>query len=214
MDRTISTFRVLQTPVTVAPNVFASCTPNVPTPPAAPLTRTFCPDCTLPLSRNACNAVSAAIGMAAACSAVTFSGRKANLAVGAQAYSAYAPLQHPKTSSPTLNCVTFLPTASTWPATSAPSRVSVGPRKPPAGIRIGYGSPRMKCQSYGFTDAARTLMRTSSSLGTSFSTSTNCTTSGGPYFVYLAAFIAPLATENGRSFRSVRCAQAHKYTMR
>jgi hypothetical protein len=35
--RTISTFLVLQTPVTSAPNDFAICTANVPTPPDAPI---------------------------------------------------------------------------------------------------------------------------------------------------------------------------------
>src|SRR6266568_4889523 len=38
-----STFFVLHTPVTSAPNAFAICTANVPTPPDAPLMRTFCP---------------------------------------------------------------------------------------------------------------------------------------------------------------------------
>ena len=38
--RTRSTFVVLQTPVTTAPKALASCTANVPTPPAAPLMRT------------------------------------------------------------------------------------------------------------------------------------------------------------------------------
>ena len=41
----------------------------------------------------------------------------------AHTYSAKAPWQVPNTSSPGLNWVTFLPTASTWPATSTPNRV-------------------------------------------------------------------------------------------
>src|SRR2546422_163696 len=52
MDRTISTFLVLHTPVTSAPNDLAICTANVPTPPDAPLIRTFCPDRICPLSRR------------------------------------------------------------------------------------------------------------------------------------------------------------------
>jgi hypothetical protein len=44
----MSTFLVLQTPVTFAPNDFAICTANVPTPPDAPLTSTLCPARTLP----------------------------------------------------------------------------------------------------------------------------------------------------------------------
>ena len=43
MERTVSTFAVLHTPVTSAPNAFAICTANVPTPPDAPLMRTFWP---------------------------------------------------------------------------------------------------------------------------------------------------------------------------
>ena len=40
---TISTLPVLHTPVTSAPNDFAIWTAKVPTPPVAPLIRTFCP---------------------------------------------------------------------------------------------------------------------------------------------------------------------------
>lgn len=43
MDRTRSTFRVLHTPVTSAPNALASCTAKLPIPPDAPLTRTRWP---------------------------------------------------------------------------------------------------------------------------------------------------------------------------
>src|SRR6266511_1637578 len=42
-DRTMSTFLVLQTPVTSAPNDLAICTAKVPTPPDAPLIKTRCP---------------------------------------------------------------------------------------------------------------------------------------------------------------------------
>ena len=40
---TVKAVRVLQTAVTSAPNAFAICTAKVPTPPDAPLIRTFCP---------------------------------------------------------------------------------------------------------------------------------------------------------------------------
>ena len=53
----MSRFRVLHTPVTSAPYDFAICTANVPTPPDAPLIKTFCPGWTFPLSRRPCNAV-------------------------------------------------------------------------------------------------------------------------------------------------------------
>src|SRR5215472_14813306 len=115
MDRTIPTFPVLHTPVTSAPKDFAICTAKVPTPPAAPLIKTVCPAWIRPLSRSPCNAVSAAIGTEAACSNVTFSGFITNAASEAHVYSAKAPLHVPNTASPGLNCVTLLPTASTWP---------------------------------------------------------------------------------------------------
>ena len=59
IEATVSTFAVLHTPVTSAPNALAICTANVPTPPDAPLTSTLCPGWTCPLSRSACNAVTA-----------------------------------------------------------------------------------------------------------------------------------------------------------
>ena len=40
------TLDIEQTPVTSAPRAFAICTAKVPTPPEAPLIRTFCPGCT------------------------------------------------------------------------------------------------------------------------------------------------------------------------
>src|SRR5215471_15884910 len=182
MDRTISTFLVLQTPVTLAPNDLASCTANVPTPPAAPLIKTLCPGWMCPLSRRPCNAVSAAAGTEAACSNVTLAGFRTNADSEVDAYSARAPRQEPNTSSPGLNWVTFLPTASTWPATSTPGRVIFGLRTPLM-MRTGYGMPLMKCQSSGLMEAARTLINTSSSPGTGLSTSLIWTTPGGPYWL-------------------------------
>jgi hypothetical protein len=44
--------RGLPTPVTCAPNALASCTPNDPTPPAAPMIGTFCPAWTSPSSED------------------------------------------------------------------------------------------------------------------------------------------------------------------
>src|SRR5205807_8251709 len=90
---------------------------NVPTPPAAPLTKTFIPDCVCPFSpkrprRRPCNAVNPAIGTAAACANDTFAGFRASFDSEAHAYSAKAPRAHPKTASPGLDCVTLVPTAS------------------------------------------------------------------------------------------------------
>src|SRR5450755_2827047 len=148
MDRTMSAFLVLHTPVTSAPNDLAICTANVPTPPAEPLIKTFCPGWIFPLSRRPCNAVNAATGTEAACSNVTLSGFMTNVDSGAHTYSAKLPwrwlqalapeacglsIQTPNTSSPGLNCVTFLPAASTTPDTSTPGR--------PGCVTVGLGSP-------------------------------------------------------------------------
>ena len=58
--------RVLHTPVTSAPNALAICTAKEPTPPDAPVTSTVWPGRTFAMSRNACNAVMADVGTAAA----------------------------------------------------------------------------------------------------------------------------------------------------
>src|SRR6266568_354213 len=117
----------------------------------------MCPLSPKPLSpkppkRRPCNAVIAAIGTEAACSNVTLSGFTTNADSGAHTYSAKAPLQVPNTASPGLNWVTFLPTASTWPATSWPIRVSFGLRRPVI-MRTMYDVPR-KSRSSGLTEAA------------------------------------------------------------
>ena len=51
--RTSSTLRPLHTPVTSAPSALATCTANVPTPPDAPLTSTFCPGWTPAMQSSA-----------------------------------------------------------------------------------------------------------------------------------------------------------------
>ena len=91
MERTRSTFFVLVTPVTSAPNALAICTANVPTPPDAPLMRTFCPGWTLPSSRRSWSAVVADTPTAAACSNVRLAGFLMNWSSLARAYSAKAP---------------------------------------------------------------------------------------------------------------------------
>src|SRR3954470_16264313 len=100
MDRTVSIFGVLHTPVTAAANDLAICTANVPTPPDAPTIKTFCPGRTPPLSRRPRRAVQAEVGTAAAWSKVRLAGLGASVSSRAQAYSAKAPSQVPKTSSP------------------------------------------------------------------------------------------------------------------
>ena len=74
IERTSSTFRVLVTPVTSAPKALAICTANVPTPPDAPLMRTFWPGWTWPWSRSSWSAVVAETPTAAACSKVRLAG--------------------------------------------------------------------------------------------------------------------------------------------
>ncbi len=71
-------------------------------------------------SLNACNAVKAAVGIAAASLKVKFWGIMLIALSRARTYSAWEPRQLPKTASPTLNLRTFFPTASTLPATSMP----------------------------------------------------------------------------------------------
>ena len=87
-DRTMSRFFVLVTAATSVPNDLAICTANVPTPPPAPLTNTFCPGLMCPWSRRACNAVNPAIGTAADSSKERFAGFRAILFSRAAAYSA------------------------------------------------------------------------------------------------------------------------------
>src|SRR4030095_1091618 len=117
IDRTRSTFLPLHTPETPAPHDLHLGQANVHTPPDAPLIKTFSPGRTFPLSRRACNAVIAAMGTDAACSKVMLAGFSTTArSARAHTYSAKAPVFPPNTSSPCLNCVTFLPTASTVPA--------------------------------------------------------------------------------------------------
>jgi hypothetical protein len=178
---------VLHTPVTSAPNDLASRTENVPTPPDAPLISTCCPGWTRPLSRSPWRAVSPATGTAAACSNDTLPGFSASASSGTATYSARAPVPAPNTSSPGRKRVTLPPTASTTPAESVPSLV-FGVRSPICG-RATYGDPVMAYQSAGFTDAARTLTRTSSSPASGWSISRSSSTSGVPNRSWTTAFI-------------------------
>ena len=66
-------------------------TAKVPTPPEAPLIKTFCPALSCPLSRRPCSAVTPAIGTAAACSKVEFAGLSAMPTSVEVTYSATAP---------------------------------------------------------------------------------------------------------------------------
>src|SRR5215210_2418746 len=120
MARTRPDFDVLHTPVTTAPNALASCTAYDPTPPAAPMIRTFCPGWSLPASRRPLRAVMPEIGTAAACSKLRFAGFGAKRSALAHAYSAKDPSHVPYTRSPSLSWVTFLPADSTVPAASLP----------------------------------------------------------------------------------------------
>ena len=180
---------MLHTAVTSAPSAFAICTANVPTPPAAPLTRTCCPGSRRPWSRSAWRAVQPAMGTAAACSKVTSGGFTAKSSSVPRTYSAKAPPLEPNTSSPGRSCVTLAPTSSTRPATSRPGMLLFG-RRSPNERRMKYGSPRTRCQSTGLTDAALTRTSTlfASIVGSEISRSSS--SSGGPYSWLTIAFIA------------------------
>ena len=115
-ERTRSTFAVLHTPVTSAPNALASCTAKVPTPPDAPMISTCCPGCDLSVVAQALQGGEAGDGDRRRLleGEVRRLGRELVLAAQ-RAYSAKAPLPMPNTSSPGWNLVTSLPTASTTP---------------------------------------------------------------------------------------------------
>jgi len=148
IERTISCFPVLHNPVTTAPNDLAIWTAKVPTPPDAPIIKTFCPGLTFPLSRIPWKAVSAAVGTEAASSNVMLDGFCINPFSGTHISSAKAlQLPIPNTSSPIWNCLTLLPTTSTRPEKSSPSILCFGFRSPPVVKRINNDSPVNVCQS-------------------------------------------------------------------
>ncbi len=82
---------MLHTPVTSAPNAFAICTANVPTPPAAPITRARCPARSFATSRSAWSAVTPETGTAAACSKLSRAGLRASFSGRAIASSPNEP---------------------------------------------------------------------------------------------------------------------------
>src|SRR5215212_24799 len=79
IDRTMSTFVALATPVTSAPKAMAICRANEPTPPEAPMINTVCPAWTSPRSRTPCSAVSAEMVVTAAWAKVRFAGLGASV---------------------------------------------------------------------------------------------------------------------------------------
>src|SRR5215211_423865 len=132
------------------------------------------------------------MGTAAASSKDRLAGFKTNASSGAHTYSAKPPQPpadiSPNTSSPGLNCVTFLPTTSTCPAISDPRISFLGFRSPEL-RRIRKGSALRRWRSAAFADTAYTLTNNSLSLGLGFSTSLSSRTSGEPYSSYTIAFI-------------------------
>ena len=94
----------------------------------------------------------------------------------------------PNTSSPGWNSVTSFPTASTTPATSAPTLVLFGLRRPPPNSRTKYG-PVTPYHSTGLTDDAWTRSSTWWSSIAGMSTSRSSSTSGIPYRSWTIAFI-------------------------
>src|SRR5918995_2636383 len=188
IERTRSTFDVLDTPVTCAPNALAICTANDPTPPAAPITNTFCPDRTFPTLLRPWSAVNPVVGTVAASSKLRFVGLGASRLGRAVVYSANVPTPTPNTSSPTRNPVTPSPSTSTVPATSWPRTRCFGERSPDT-RRIAYGVPVMTCQSPMNALAAPTRSNTSSLPAMGTSTSSNLSTSAEPYSSCTIAFM-------------------------
>ena len=90
---------MLQTPVTFAPNDFAICTANVPTPPDAPLITLFAQAAPFPIA-NGSKGSERGSPTAADCSNVRLDGLGRRLFAAAPAYSANAPAHRPNTSSP------------------------------------------------------------------------------------------------------------------
>ena len=127
--------------------------------------------------------MSAETGTAAACSKVRFAGLGASLASSAQAYSAKEPSQVPNTSSPGLNRVTSLPTASTRPGDVRARTRCLRRAEPEPVERTRYGRPVMRCQTPGSTPAARTRTSTSSSPTAGLAMSSSSSTSVEPYCV-------------------------------
>src|ERR687891_1969364 len=194
-DRTKSTFRVLHTPVTSAPSALAICTASVPTPPDAPLIRTVVPGPTWPTSRMAIMAVRPDMTDAAASLNESLAGFLMSRDAAATVNSANVPwgvLSHkdPNTASSGWRSVTFLPTASTTPATSVPRTGVRGPRSPSRSRRT-KGTPVTVIQSGVLTLVARTRIRTSSSPTGGRSRSPSFSTrSGAPYLSWTIAFIS------------------------
>src|SRR6516162_3829571 len=117
--------------------------------------RTRWPDCTLAMVTSARQAVSPATGIPAASSKDRRRGFVAMASTEASAYSAYEPpFASAMTASPTFQGPVAFPTASMTPERSLP-----GMRRVPAGARA------VCFQSAVFTEAARTLIRTSPGCG-------------------------------------------------
>src|SRR3954452_12161420 len=73
------------------------------------------------------------------------------------------------------------------PARSEPITASFGRRRP-ENSRTRYGVPRITCQSYGLTDAARTRTSTRPSVGAGESSSSSASPSGEQYRCLRIAF--------------------------
>src|SRR5262245_38996236 len=129
-----------------------------------------------------------------------------------QTNSACAPNRHaltPKTWSPGVNSVTAGPVVSISPATSVPRIFHLGRGKPLMN-RLKNGWPRRTPVSVRFTVVARTLIRTSLSLGTGRWTSSSRRTSGGPYLSKATALISSpslcrLGSQSSRPRLTARC---------
>ena len=136
--RTRSTFAVLHTPVTSAPNAFAICTAKLPTPPDAPMISTFSPGLDAPVVADGLQRGEPGDGDGGR----LLEGevrrlRRRACRLGRAAYSAKVPSPMPNTSSPGAKPVTSAPTASTVPARLRPGLAYFGRRRPKPASRMG-----------------------------------------------------------------------------
>jgi len=185
--RALSTFPVLHTAVTSAPNCLAIWMAKGADPPDAPSIRTFWPDGCLLVAKSLQRA-DGRHGHGRRSSNGTSAGFGASLSSTAHAYSAKAPRQVPKTSSPGLNPSRTVQSRRPSGDIDARSR-GLWSAQPPHQQAGEERRPLRRRQSSGFTEAARILIRTSWSFGVGLSTSESFKTSGEPYSVQVIAFM-------------------------
>ena len=169
----------LAVPMTRRPRATASWVRAVPTPPAAPSTRSVAP-AGRPRRSRLRAAVSTTTPRAAASSNVIRSGMRSNIPSTAWRANVLEP--RPNTRSPGATPRTPSPTSSTTPAASSPGTAGNA-------FGIPWTRPARTFQSNAFTLAARTAMRTCPGRACGSGTSPRWRTSGSPHSVKRRACI-------------------------